>query len=84
MRGGGAGGAGGGGGGTGLAALTCGFGAGCRTAFLEAETRACFDGRLGRRAAFVDAFAVRPVRPDLRLEVIRAFTARRNFAMPGG
>jgi hypothetical protein len=37
-----------------------------------------------RRTPFFDALTARPVRVGFRLEVVRAFTARRSFAMPGG
>ena len=82
FRGGGCGGGGGaGGGGAGLTALTGGLGAGRR----DTEGRAGFADRDGRlAAAFFEAFAVLPPRAGLRLEVVRAFPARRNFAMPGG
>ena len=79
MGGGGGGGAGAGGAGAGFAALTAIFGAG--RAVREAVALAVRDGladRDGRLAAWVRFFS------GLRVEEVRAFTARRNFAMPGG
>jgi hypothetical protein len=79
LRGGGAGGGGGGGAATGLAGLTAAFGAG-------ALFRDGLAARAGRRDAEVRFFAERAgraARAGLRLED-RDFTARCNFAMPGG
>src|SRR5512143_1072826 len=88
FRGGGAGGGGGGGGGG--AALT-GFGAGLGAGFAFARDGAFRDGFAEpaepRRADWPrdDALrAFRAARAGLRLEVVRALIARRNFAMPGG
>jgi hypothetical protein len=60
--------------------LATALGAGL-TAFLDVVERDGRDGfpdRTGRRAAWARFFA------GLRPEVTRAFTARRNFAMPEG
>lgn len=89
FRAGGAGGAGGGGAGAGFA--TTGFGsglrgAGLRTVFADAAGRV--DDRRFAGVRFLslpervgrDALAARA---GLRLELVRAFTARRSFAMPG-
>ena len=62
-----------------MAALTAAFAAGRTLREADALTeRDGFAERDGRRAAWVRFFG------GLRLEEVRAFTARRNFAMPGG
>ncbi len=85
MRGGGAGGAGGGGGGAGLTGFACIFGTGFRAgAFREAPERDGLADLAERLDAWSRFFAPRAARAGLRVEVVRALVARRNFAMPGG
>ena len=66
-----------GGGGAALTGLAAAFGAGL-TVFLDAEGRDGLAERAGRLAAWTRFFV------GLRPYVLRALTARRNFAMPGG
>src|SRR5262245_60442768 len=73
--GGGAGAGGAGGGATGLTTLDAGLGADFLEPVLDADERDALTGRAARRAVRFCG--------GLRLELVRAFTARRNFAMPG-
>jgi hypothetical protein len=60
-----------------------GLGAGFRLGFRVAALRTGLADLAGRRAADERFAFGRAARAGLRLDELRAFTARRNFAMPG-